>query len=176
MAPTDRLKLCPDIMIVNVTNQEAAILEAGQTNSVKGQGQCEQTTRVLTASQSKSYDIKVVEIGYGSDTRYIEKLQEKAQQHSQLCKLLKEEGVEGHKVEFYLSYSGHKAASSNASQSINILKHPNTNTKGSAKKVVRSLCQHTPQNCQIKKIPGGSQETSGQCPVGHPAPRHRGYL
>ena len=91
MDPTDRLKLRPDIMLVNVINQEAAGLGAAQSYSVKRKRDG-QHTALMRQVKKEELTIKIIETGYCSDTRYKEKLKEKKEQHSQLCRILEEEG------------------------------------------------------------------------------------
>ena len=87
MNPSDRLKLRPDIMLVDLLKSEA---EQCQRSSNK---------RTRDGHRKPSNDktkrkIKIIEIGYGSDTRYKEKLAEKQQQHAKLRQILEAEGHE----------------------------------------------------------------------------------
>ena len=50
-----------------------------------------------SAGLQRKCKIKIIEIGYCSDTRYNEKLNEKKEQHARFCKILRKEG---HDVEF----------------------------------------------------------------------------
>ena len=54
----------------------------------------------------KPRKVWIIELGYCSDTRYLEKLAEKQQQHEQLCKLLTIEGYDVQLLPVILSSAG----------------------------------------------------------------------
>ena len=141
MDPTDRLKLRPDIMIVNVTNQEAASLHQGPKMSNK---RTRSGVQIPILRDSPIYEIKIIEIGYSSDTRYIEKLQEKEQQHAQLCRILREEG---HKVDFIPIILGTQGSvfrcSTKAFESLGMPAQSSTNSVGAYCTIRNFSCFHS---------------------------------
>jgi hypothetical protein len=49
---------------------------------------------VSTQINDRPREVWIVELGYSSDTRYMDKVTEKKQQHAELCKLLSVEGYD----------------------------------------------------------------------------------
>ena len=114
MDPADRLKLRPDVMLVDMLASEAEDLEqASHRPSVKRSRQGIETVINRTHAPQKKCTVKIVDIGYCSDTRYHEKLTEKRLQHRRLCNILEQEG---HKVEFLPIILGTYALFSNVCQ------------------------------------------------------------
>ena len=70
----------PDLMLINTTNQTAAMLDV-----CKNQGQHGRRRGMLSAGHHE-HPVKfmIVEVGYTSETRYAEKLQEEMTQHGKL--------------------------------------------------------------------------------------------
>ena len=77
-------------MVINTTNQTAATLDA-----CKKRGQHGRRRGMLSAGHPE-HPVKViiVEVGYTSETRYAEKLQEKMTQHGKLQRALSRVGFE----------------------------------------------------------------------------------
>ena len=71
MNPADRLKLRPDIMLVGMPASEADILKTQATGtSVKRSRDGRETLVNRSSDLQKGYNIRIIEIGYCSDTRY----------------------------------------------------------------------------------------------------------
>ena len=91
IAPEDRLKMRPDIMMLDITIEEYEAL-INRLNRKRGADDADSPQNI------PKQKIVIVEIGYVSDTRYWDKRKAKEQQHKLLCELLRREG---HVVEFY---------------------------------------------------------------------------
>jgi hypothetical protein len=73
-----RLKMRPDIMIIEgLRNEDVEAFQ--QMGSYQ-------------ATAMRQYTVHVIEVGYAANTRYLEKLQEKKEQHTRLCEALAAEG------------------------------------------------------------------------------------
>ncbi len=87
--PEDKHKLRPDCMIVEIPKNE--VPGAGRQRKRSAGGQEREVRRQPSGRPSKVW---VVEFGYSADTRYLEKVQEKTDEHEVLCTLLRAEGYE----------------------------------------------------------------------------------
>ena len=97
MDPMDRLKMRPDILLVDKTLEEVESIEIKQALKAPAVKRRRDGREIQgTRTQVVPCKIKIIEIGYTSDTRYQEKMNKKKQQHAQLCKVLM---AEGHSVE-----------------------------------------------------------------------------
>ena len=94
IAPEDRLKLRPDIMMVDILSDELEDVLDRQARKRKIDGK--QAKRGSQAIGKQR--ITVIEVGYVADTRYDDKLNAKLEQHRRFIDLLKREG---HEVNFY---------------------------------------------------------------------------
>ena len=92
-APEDRLKVRPDIMMVDLTTNDLKKVENRTSKKCKADG--EQTTLKNMIDQKK---LTILEIGYVADTRYGDKYKAKTLQHRSLCQTLEKEG---HGVKLY---------------------------------------------------------------------------
>jgi enoyl-CoA hydratase/carnithine racemase len=73
-----RLKMRPDLMIIEgLKNEDVEAFQ--QMGSYR-------------ATAMRQYTVHVIEVGYAANTRYLEKLQEKQEQHTRLCEALTAEG------------------------------------------------------------------------------------
>jgi hypothetical protein len=82
--PENKQKVRPDCMIVDITNNEidGALKKRTRNGDIN----------IPTQINSRPRKIWLVELGYSSDTRYMDKVTEKKEQHAELCKLLATEG------------------------------------------------------------------------------------
>lgn len=94
IAPTDRQKLRPDALIIE--SNEVHIPVTGKR--CRGAERRKVPRRCIHDPEldppfrpCKAY---IIEVGFGSETRYKEKVQQKVQQHKQLCQLLQDAGFE----------------------------------------------------------------------------------
>ena len=85
IAPEDRLKMRPDIMMLDITTEEYEAL-INTFSRKRGAGDADSPQNI------PKQKIVIVEIGYVSDTRYWDKRKAKEQQHKLLCELLRREG------------------------------------------------------------------------------------
>ena len=92
-APEDRLKMRPDIMMVDLTTNDFSSLEDRAPKKHKADG--EQATIKDMIGREK---ITILEIGHVADTKYDDKCKAKIQQHRSLCQIL---GKEGHEVKLH---------------------------------------------------------------------------
>ena len=92
-APEDRLKMRPDIMMMDLTTNDLSGMESRAPKKRKANG--EKTTLKEMIGRKK---ITILEIGYVADTRYDDKYKAKVQQHRSLCQILEKEG---HEVKLY---------------------------------------------------------------------------
>ena len=93
--PQHKHKLRPDCMIVEVP-------KAGPPNKRSRSGRTGDSSQVA----GRPRKIWVVELGYSSDTRYLDNLAEKKLQHAQLCELLTTEGYDVHLLQIILGSAG----------------------------------------------------------------------
>ena len=82
-APEDRLKMRPDIMMVDLTTYDLSDMESRAPKKRKAKG--EKTTPKEMIGRQK---ITILAIGYVADTRYDDKYKAKIQQHRSLCQIL----------------------------------------------------------------------------------------
>jgi hypothetical protein len=86
-SPENKQKLSPDCMIVEITHEEIdRALKKTQTRNGDN--------KVSTQINGRPRKIWLMELGYSSDTRYMDKVMEKKEQHAELCKLLAAEGYD----------------------------------------------------------------------------------
>ena len=92
MPAADRNKLRPDALII-----ESNIVHVPQTGKRDAQRRHKPRKCIHDSSKDpptrpcKAY---IIEVGYAAETRYVEKVQAKIEQHAQLCKLLEASGFE----------------------------------------------------------------------------------
>jgi hypothetical protein len=79
-SPENKQKLRPDCMIVEITNDEIDRVLKKRTRNAD--------TNVPTQINGRPRKIRLIELGYSSDTRYMDKVIEKKEQHAELCRLL----------------------------------------------------------------------------------------
>ena len=89
-ADSIRAKLRPDLMLISTTNQTAARLDACKKRAQHGR----RCGMLSTGHPDHPVKIMIVEIGYTSETRYDNKLQEKLAQHDRLKQALTSVGFE----------------------------------------------------------------------------------
>ena len=97
-APEDRLKMRPDIVIVDLATNDLNKIESRMPKTRKANG--EQVTLKDMIGRKR---ITILEIGYVTDTRYEDRYKAKVQQHRTLCQIL---GKEGHEVKLYPNILG----------------------------------------------------------------------
>jgi hypothetical protein len=85
-SPENKQKLRPDCMIVEITNDE--IDRALKKRTRNGD------TNIPVQINGRPRKIWLIELGYSSDTRYMDKVTEKQEQHAELGKLLAAEGYD----------------------------------------------------------------------------------
>ena len=88
----DRRKMRPDIMMVDLTNNNFSDMESRAPKKRKADG--EQAIKDMIGGKK----ITILEIGYVADTRYDDKYKAKIQQHRSFCQILEKEG---HEVKLY---------------------------------------------------------------------------
>ena len=134
MDPADRLKLRPDIMMVDISNSQADAL-LNSTNSVKRSRSGKETVML----RQQKFNVKIIEIGYCSDTRYHDKIKEKQAQHARLCTILRREG---HSVEFLPIILGTYGSIFNTlNKALDAVKVPRREQDRLARKLVDLACQ-----------------------------------
>jgi hypothetical protein len=79
-SPENKQKLRPDCMIVEITKDE--IDRALKKSNRNG------NTSIPTQITGRPRKIWLIELGYSSDTRYMDKVKKKKKQHKELCKML----------------------------------------------------------------------------------------
>jgi hypothetical protein len=85
-SPENIQKLRPDCMIVEITHEKIdRALKKGTRNG---------DNKVPTQINGRPRKIWLIEMGYSSDTRYMEKVMKRKEQHAGLCKLLAAEGYD----------------------------------------------------------------------------------
>ena len=82
-APEDRLKMRPDIMMVDLATNDLSDMESRAPKERKANG--EKTTLKEMIGQKK---IIILEIGYVADTRYDDKYKAEIQQHRSRCQIM----------------------------------------------------------------------------------------
>ena len=87
--PSQPRKLRPDIMITDITPGETLSCKPSRKRGRHG-GQ--QNHHITTTANGRARRVWIVEVGYCSDTRHLDKLQEKTRQHRQLQSLLMDKG------------------------------------------------------------------------------------
>ena len=92
-APEDRLKMRPDITMVDLTTNDLSSIKNRAPKKRKADG--EQATIKDMIGRKK---ITILEIEYVADSRYEDKYKAKVQQHKCLCWILEKEG---HEVKLY---------------------------------------------------------------------------
>jgi hypothetical protein len=85
-SPENKQKLRPYCMIVDITNNE--IDGALKKRTRNGD------TNISNQINGRPRKIWLIESGYSSNTRYMDKVTEKKEQHAELCKLLAAEGYD----------------------------------------------------------------------------------
>ena len=85
--PSQRRKLRLDIMITDITPGETLSCKPSRKRGRHG-GQ--HNHHITTTTNGRARKVWIVEVGYCSDTRYLDKLSEKTPQHRQLQSLLME--------------------------------------------------------------------------------------
>ena len=89
-ADSSRSMMRPDLMVINTTHQTAATQDA-----CKKRGQHGRRRGMLSTGHSEHpVKVMIVEIGYTSETRYAEKVQDKMTQHGKLQRALSRVGFE----------------------------------------------------------------------------------
>ena len=92
----------PDLMVINTTNQTAATLDA-----CKKRGQHGRRRGILsTGHPEHPVKVMIVEVGYTSENRYAEKLQEKMTQHGKLQRALSRAGFQVNILQMILGTTG----------------------------------------------------------------------
>ena len=101
--PSQLRKLRPDIMITDVTPGETLSCKPSRKRGRHG-GQ--HNHHITTTANGRARRVWIVEVGYCSDTRYLDKLQEKTLQHRQLQSLLMDKGFKVTCLPIILGNSG----------------------------------------------------------------------
>ena len=101
--PTQRRKLRPDIMITDITLRETLSCKPSRK---RGRHKGQQNHHITTIANGRARRVWIVEVGYYSDTRYLDKLQEKTRQHRQLQFLLMDKGFKVTCLPIILGNSG----------------------------------------------------------------------
>ena len=107
---SQRRKLRPDIMITDITPGEKFSCKPSRKRGRHG-GQ--HNHHITTTANGRARRVWIVEVGYCSDTRYLDKLQEKTRQHRQLQSLLMDKGSRSHAFPSYLAIWGQSTARQN---------------------------------------------------------------
>jgi len=92
--PHNKDKLRPDCMIIEIPKSRVPIDTRKRKLGKGSHGVGTQTLQVDLQVNGRARKIWIA-LGYSSDTRYLDKVKEKTEQHEVLCKLLAHEGYEG---------------------------------------------------------------------------------
>lgn len=86
--PAEKGKLWPDCLIVEIPKSEVPLAPGKHKRNV---GPHEQTASTQTGG--RPWNVWILELRYCTDTRYVEKVQLKTEQHEKLCELLTAEAM-----------------------------------------------------------------------------------
>ena len=130
----DRLKMRPDIMMVDLTANDLSDIESRAPKKCKANG--EQTTLEKMIGRKK---ITVLEItGYVADTRYDDKYKAKIQQHRSVCQILEKKW---HEVKLYPIILGTQGSVSQLLQNCHVYsRSPGPTTSGTCEEAAQSCC------------------------------------
>jgi len=92
--PHNKDKLRPDCMIIEIPKCKVPIDTRKRKLGKGGHVVGTQIIQVDLQVNGRARKIGIIELGYTSDTRYLDKVKVKTEQHEVLCKLLAHEGYE----------------------------------------------------------------------------------
>ena len=101
--PSQRRKLRLDIMVTDITPGERISCKPSRK---RGQHGGQNNHHITSTANGRPRRVWIVEVGYCSDTRYLDKLQENTQQHRQLQGLLMDKGFKVTCLPIILGNSG----------------------------------------------------------------------